>query len=287
MSRRLARVAAAILLAGALCGCQMTVRLVTHVDANGGGNVTISMRADKELRDQLLAASDARSGLGAVRGLFDELRAHGWTVTQSEPGGALLFAATRTFANRAGFEGALAELRSARDGDGAQLGGITLDLGYAVERSFLRTKTRFYGNFDTSGMKLDPSIASAIQGLVRFELRAELPGNTVVAGSEGSVAAGGAVWRPELGSSVVLSARSSALRTGSMLLILIPGLLLLIAFGWLAAVRRKPAHVARPAADEARTPRAQPVYKTFHPEQIDRTIVLEPSLVDEEPRAEV
>jgi hypothetical protein len=233
MLRRIARATLIGLFAVVLSSCQMTVRMTTRLDARGGGTFTIAMSADKELRDQLTA--DASSGLEPVQGLFDGLRARGWTITQTEPSGGLSFAATKRFRSAMEFDRVLGDLRDG--GNSPQLGGVKLTIGYETHRSFLRTVSNFHGNFDTSGLKLDPSIVREVRNLVRFEVRAELPGSVTVGDANGSASDRIVVWHPDLGSSLKFSADSSALRIGSLLLLLIPGIVSIVALGSLFRAR--------------------------------------------------
>jgi hypothetical protein len=159
MSRPSIRIALVLMLAWLLSSCQMTVQLTTKLDARGGGTFTIGVTADKELRDQLRAAPDASSGLASVQGLFDGLRARGWRVAESQPSGGLAFTASKNFKSTAEFDALLADVRTARGGEAGTVGGISFDLGYETRREFLRTRTRFHGAFDTSGLKLDPEHA--------------------------------------------------------------------------------------------------------------------------------
>jgi len=265
----------------------MTVRMTTHLNARGGGTFSIAIAADKELHDQLLAAPDASSGFASVQGLFDGLQARGWDVAKSEPSGGLSFAASKKFNNGAEFDSLLSDIRTARGNGAGSFGGIRFDLGYETRRAFARTQTRFHGDFDTSGLKLDPEVLRAIQGLVRFEIRAELPGTTTVSDAIGAVAGQTAVWRPELGSSFAFSAGSSALRVGSLLLILIPGLGLLGFVAWFALGRRKPDDDLRAIVADERAPVrvATSTFISFHPEPLDHVVKLdaEPIVLDPEP----
>ena len=264
----------ALLICLFLPACQMTVRLTTHVDADGSGTFTLQMTADKELRDQLAATSSASPGFAAVEDMFDGLRARGWTVTESEPAGGLAMRATRRFDNAEEFAQMLGDVRTAPSRGSPKLRGVGLNLSFAKSSSFLHETSTFHGSFDTSTMGLDKDIVRAVQGLVKFEIRAELPGDVTVEDARGSVVKSGAVWRPELGGSIRFAATSSSLRASSLMMILIPSLLLLAGLGWFAFGRRK--HHVVPESSPVRTARTQPVYKTFHLEQIDRTIVLEP-----------
>lgn len=239
MRARIARLASIALLVSLLSACQMTVRLTTRVNASGGGTFSIGMDVDKELRDQLESARSG-SGLASIQGLFDGLRDKGWATARTQPDGGLSFSATRSFKDEKGFDALLADLRSARGGEHDQFGGITLNLGFTTHKSFLKTNAAFRGTFDTSGgPAIDPELLKAMQGLVRFEIRAELPGAISTGDGNGTVSNGVAVWRPDLGSALTFSARSTAIRVGPLMLILIPALMLLAGMAWFALGRTR------------------------------------------------
>jgi hypothetical protein len=263
---------ATIVAALLLSSCQLTVELSTRLDGKGGGTFSLAMQMDEELRRQLEGATDPASGVASIAGLFDGLRANGWTVERTEPAAGLRFAASRAFPDAAGFATALDELGSARGSSGPQLDGIKFELGLDQDRSLWRSRSSFRGEFDTSGV-LPPDLLQAARGLVRFEIRAELPGSTTVQTGDGLLDDRGAVWRPELGEALTFSAESSALRTSSLLGIMLPALALLAAIAWLLLGRRKsevPLRVLRlePIDD------AHPARDGTH----DRVVKLEPDL---------
>lgn len=232
-----------VLLLLLLSGCQMTVRMATHVDASGGGSFTLAMEFDRELVEQLTAA-DAGAGEGqglkAIESLFEGLAAKKWAVTRGAPEEGLLLEATRTFSDRAGFDAALAELRSARAGDRDRLGGITLAIGYNFDRSLLRTHAEFTGEIDTSGgIPVDEETLRAVQDLVRFEIVADLPGVATVTSGDGIASESRVVWRPTIGTRTKFGANSRAVRVGPLLGVLIPSLLLVAGLSWVALGRRR------------------------------------------------
>lgn len=248
----------------------MSVRVTTHLETDGSGRFTLAVSADKELRDELAASTNATQGLSAVEDLFERLRAKDWVVTRSEPGGGLALRATKTFADARAYDAVLADVRTAP----GKLGEIGLDLSFATKRSLLNSRSEFRGRFDTSRLKLDRDIVRAVQGLVKFEIVAELPGDITVGDGSGTVATSGAVWRPDFGSALSFSATSSALRAGTVMMIVGPVIALFLGLGLFAFGRRR--HDEAHTAEPPREPVSQPVYTTFHPDQIGRTIHIDP-----------
>ncbi|MFA5890448.1 MAG: hypothetical protein WDA27_05805 [Actinomycetota bacterium] len=257
MTRLLRVVFAALLVL--LPACQMTVRMSTDIDASGGGSFTLAMEFDRELVEQLTAA-DAQGGegqgLSAIEALFDGLAAKKWTVTRGAPGDGMSLEATRRFTDRAGFDGALAELRTARAGERSRLDGIKLAIGYRTQRSLLRTRSEFTGEIDTTGgVPVDEEALRAVQELVRFEIRADLPGVAEVTSGDGVTGGSRVVWRPLVGTRSVFAATSTAVRVGPLLGVLVPSLLVVAGLAWAAlARRRKPTQQPATVLDSAVVP---------------------------------
>jgi len=258
---RLFAVAAGLMLA--LSSCEMTVRLVTHLEADGSGTFAIGMLLDKELRDQLegSAAEAAGTGLEPIEELFDGLEARGWVVDRSEPTGGLALEARRSFEDPDGFEAVLAELSSARTGEATGFGDVSFELDYSPTGSFLRRGIEFRGVVDTSSANLtedQQALQEALGQLFRLEIRAELPGSVTLTDGEGIVGEDVVVWRPVLGSRVEFGAAASSVRMGSLLAIVVPAVLLLGLIGWFALGRRKP-DVADDGTFETADERSAPV----------------------------
>ena len=102
------------------------------------------------------------------------------------------------------------------------------------------TRSVFRGELDTSGGTADPQLMEALQSLVRFEIRASLPGQTVIDAGMGTVDGGVAVWHPPLGERAVLQAEARAMRTGMIVGVVLPLLLLVSALAWFFLGRRSP-----------------------------------------------
>jgi hypothetical protein len=256
MKSRIARaltVAALILLTA---GCNMTVRLKTEVDPKGNGTFGIGMALDNELRGAL---ESRQGGLSSIDDLFTRLQNVGWKVTKTEPGGGLDYEASRAFKGQKGFESALTELGTAQAG-ASPLGGLSTSL--TQKDSFLKAHTNFSGSIDTSslvpilkaalGLKTDAEARTFVDSLAnsfQFEIQAKLPGSVAISKGDGTVTDGTAIWSPQLGAKTEFAATSSAVKTGSLLLIGIPALLVLAGLGWFLLGRRQ-----RPLITEAPTP---------------------------------
>jgi hypothetical protein len=258
MPSSLKRVVALAALVLATSACQMTVQVTTKLNNHGGGTFGLMMTFDRELRAQLEAAdSTGRSGTGllSVESLFDTLGRKGWTIARQEPDGGLMLSATRSFKDSADFDSVFADLAAARSG--GQIGSARLNLGYKTHRSFLKTTSTFTGSFDTTGngvlnadtQKVLRQLASSV---VHFEIRTELPGSISDVRGNGTLSDGQVVWRPELGTAAAFSATASALRVGSLLMIIVPLLLIGGGLAWFLIGRRAPA--AAPS-DEVEAPR--------------------------------
>lgn len=269
MLQRLSMLAPVLALAALLSACELTVRIGTILEGDGSGEFSLAMQLDRELVEGLeqAAASDPDSDLSTLEALFDDLAATGWMTTRSEPAGGLLLRARRPFADSEDFDRALAELAGAggRAEQPVGLGG--LDLDHRVERSFLRTSARFSGRIDLSlGDEVEPivrQLADALADAVHFEIGARLPGSATVEEGGGTIEGDEIVWRPQIGTVTRFQARSSQIRTSSLLLIVLPALILLAISGWLIAGRRRrherpsATHDEDPSTEEFLLPRGR------------------------------
>jgi hypothetical protein len=256
MSSRIARATMVVVLIALLSGCQMTVRITTHLNSSGGGTLTLGMVLDKELRDTLEGGASGND-LSSVEDLFGRLHDRGWTVTRTEPAGGLDIEANKTFKDSKAFDAALQDLRSGSPGQ-SRLGSASPAIGYSTSGSLFRTKSRFTGVVDTTSL-LTPGAEKQVQQLLNtfaddfhFEIRAILPGAVSITKGDGTVADNVAIWRPKLGTRLEFSAASSAIKTGAMLGFGIPLLVVLAAAGWFLLGRRQrtlvpevPVHTAR------------------------------------------
>jgi hypothetical protein len=250
--RALRGLVAALGLMFVLSSCEMTVRIATQVNGDGSGRLAMTMAVDQELRGILEATQDNgltdASGIALLESLYDGLVARGWTVTRSEPAGGLSLDASKAFADKAGFEGLLNDIRTARAGGGSSLGALSFRLDYEHSSSFLRNTARLTGEMDTTGLpELRTDQREALERALRFEIRAELPGSVTMTGGDGTVSDGAVVWRPQLGTRATFGAMGSSMRLGSLMMLMIPGLMLLGGIGWFALGRRK--HPALEPAD--------------------------------------
>jgi hypothetical protein len=258
MTSRVTRFAAATVLIALLSACQMTVQVTTHLNGKGGGTLALRMSVDKELRDSL-EGSKGSQGMAAIEDLFGRLRSQGWTVARVETAGGLDLQATRAFADQKAFDSVVSELSG---GGTSPLGALGYSLGYKTRGSFLKTKTDFSGSVDTTALltlvetlitkgsqKDAEQFLSAAAENLHFEIRAILPGSVTVQSGDGTVSNGVAVWRPKLGSRVAISASSTALKSGSLMAVGIPALLVLAGLGWFFIGRRQRSIIA-----EAPTP---------------------------------
>ncbi len=240
------RAAAAVILVLALSACEMTVRLTTTVHADGGGTFALGMALDDELVDQIeeLARRDADGGvsLEPIQSLFDGLARAGWTVDRAEPEGGLTFEATRSFADADDFGRVLSELRTARTSEGTGFGEVRFELDVGSESSFLRSRQTFRGRIDTSqpGASADQQArADIVARLLTIEIVTAFAGSVGEVEGPGEIGEGRVVWRPVFGTATTFAATSSSLRVGSLLLVLLPGLVVLGGAGWFALGRRR------------------------------------------------
>jgi hypothetical protein len=270
------------LLALAVSSCQMTVSFRARVDASGAGTFTLGMSFDKEALDQVRASTD---GYAALEGLFGALRAKGWSIARAEHNG-LDVSASRAFKNPDDFARGLDELRGAPTGaTGASFGGMKLNLGIERAATFFRTNTAFRGSIDTSGGASVPKrmrdLLALASGLLRFEVRADLPGGVSYTAGNGTLERGEIVWRPELGKAATFEARASQVRLSSLLVVLLPALALLLGLAWFFIGRRRPRDAAsasgRADGDGDQEPRAHAEeFLAFTPDAEPRDEVNEP-----------
>lgn len=259
MIRRLTRIAAfALALVFALASCEMNVRMDTTLDEDGSGSFTLTMGVDRELRDFLDAAAQQgiteRSSLALIEELFAGLESKGWTVARDEPDSGLRFEASRAFADSAGFDAVLEDLRSARTSEDTGFGDVEFTLGYERGGSTFRSDARFFGTVDTTQPDPTPAqrflLEQAQRGL-RFEIAARMPGAIGATDGGGTVGDGAVVWRPRIGESLSFFAESSSLKLGTLLAVLVPGIALLAGLGWFLLGRRR--RRLEPAAERAWT----------------------------------
>ena len=287
MPSRFARIAAACSLILLLGACNMTVQITTHVNGNGGGTLGLGITLDKELRDTLGQSNG--QGLAAIEGLFSRLQDDGWSITRTEPSGGLDIRATRAFKDKQSFTTAMSELSTGSSGGASALGNYSL--GFSSHGSFLKTKTDFSGRVDTSSLrqviatvvtrgnqKEAQAFLDAAADNFQFEIRANLPGSVSVKSGDGTVTNGVAVWRPALGSVLNFSATSSAIKTSSLLLIGVPGLLVLAGLGWFVIGRRQ-----KPLIAEAPTPADRRRDRVKVPQPVEQLLAIIP---DPQPMAE-
>lgn len=282
MTSRIARRCAVVALGLLLSACQMTVQVSTHVNGNGSGTLGLRLTIDKELRDALESSKNG-AGIASINDLFERLRAAGWTLTKTEPSGGLDLSVTRSFRDKKGFESVLNELSG---GSGGALGALGYSLGYTTHSSFLKTKTDFTGHVDTSALltlvaatvtngnkQLAKQILDGAGDNFRFEILATLPGSVSIGAGDGTVSNGVAIWRPALGSSTDIAASSSAIKTGSLLIVGVPVLLLLALLGWFLIGRRQKTLIPEaPTPADRRRERARP----RAPEPVEQLLAIMP-----------
>jgi hypothetical protein len=263
----------------------MNVRIGTKLEADGSGRFSIAMQVDRELRDQLEDSKDDRSGLVSIEGLFGRLQSQGWDVVTKQPAGGLSWEASKAFADSEAFDRVLDELGSAQGAPGERLAGIELTIDHDVTRSFLRTEAAFSGHIDTTGGEaLDESTRKLVQALgevIRFEIAADLPGAIAEQTGDGTVRQGRIVWRPRIGTALDFSARSTALNTGALLIVLMPTLGLAGAGAWLLVGRRRgPARQEPMTVGAIVTGRTENGFLAIEPDDVETIKLPEP---DEEP----
>ena len=292
MTSRFARIAVFSLIV-LLSACNMSVQIATKVNGKGGGTLGLTITLDKELRD-VLEGSKGGQGLSSLETLFGRLRDEGWITSRTEPSGGLDLRATRAFSDKKTFTAAMSELSTGPAGGASPLGGYSL--GFTSKGSFLKTRTDFSGRVDTSSLrqviaavvthgsqKEAQAFLDAASDNFQFEIRASLPGSVSVKSGDGTVSNGVAVWRPALGSTLNFSATSSAIKTSSLLLVGLPGLLILAGLGWFIIGRRQ-----RPLIAEAPTPADRRRDRVKVPQPVEQllAIIPDPQPIEEPAAAE-
>jgi len=280
MTKRIARIAVCSLIV-LLSACNMNVQITTKVNGKGGGTLGLTIVLDKELRD-VLEGSNRGQGLASLESLFGRLHDEGWAVTRTEPSGGLDLRATRAFSDQKTFATAMSELSTGSAGGASPLGGYSL--GFTSQGSFLKTRTDFSGRVDTSSLRQviaavvthgnqteAKAFLDAASDNFQFEIRASLPGSVSVKSGDGTVTNGVAVWRPALGSTLDFSATSSAIKTSSLLLVGLPGLLILAGLAWFIIGRRQ-----RPLIAEAPTPADRRRDRIKMPQPVEQLLAIVP-----------
>jgi len=208
---RLCCVAAVVLLAGT--GCQMTLAAGVDARPDGSGTVRAGVGLDGEALRQV-------GDLAALLRV-DDLRQAGWEVQgpEAEDDGLTWVRASKRFADPREAERAMAQLSGPA--------GPFQDFRLTRSGSLLRTRTTFTGTVDlAAGLAglVDPELAERLGGgdpgldalakAARVEVSAGLPGSIT---SNAPVTSGGrAVWTPEMGSQLTLSAEGDLRRLASL-----------------------------------------------------------------------
>jgi hypothetical protein len=275
-------------LAVVLSACQIDVRYTTTLDGKGGGTFSLGVTMDKEARAR--AATFQNFNLNDINALFDGLAAKGWTVARTQPNSGLSVTASRRFADPAGFGRVLDDLRTTKVGGASGFDVAIFRQDYATTRSFFKTSSTFTGSFRTATK--DPELRNALlalQGFLRIEVRAQLPGAVTVRDGSGTAEDGEVVWRPVLGTDQTFSIQSSALRIGSVLALALPLLALLVALGWFVlGRRRRPLETIAIVPDEVpvvvepvAAGNGQTITIDLEPEPLERLLAIERDPVEE------
>jgi len=202
---RLCLVAAVLLLAGT--GCQVTLAAGVDTRPGGGGTVRAGLGLDAE------ALREVGDLAGVLR--VDDLRQAGWRVQgpKAEDDGLTWVRVSKGFADPGEAERAMAQLSGPA--------GPFRDFRLTRSGSLLRTRTMFTGTVDLSGGLVgltDPEFLErlgdprldALTRAVKVEVAAGLPGKitTNAPAKDG----GRAVWTPEMGSQLTLTAEGDLRR---------------------------------------------------------------------------
>ena len=204
---RLLALAGALLLAGT--GCQVTLAAGVDAGPDGSGRVRAGVGLDDEALRQV-------GDLAAVLRV-DDLRQAGWEVEgpAAEDDGLTWVRASKRFDDPGEADRALAELSGPA--------GPFKDFRLTRSGSLLRTRTTFTGTVDLgAGLAglVDPELTERLGGgdpgldamarAARVEVSAGLPGSIT---TNAPVTSGGrAVWTPEMGSVLTLSAEGDLRR---------------------------------------------------------------------------
>ncbi len=210
---------AGLALVVAMTSCQVDVAVRTTIARDGSGDFSLSFLVDKELVD--LAANTGQDPFASLGNLSADLRAKGWRVTRSNPGGGLSVVVDRLFTSPADLNAALAALE--RDPSGPAQGFFHVTVGQSS--GFFQTKTSFEGTIDLSTERLlreselseetkntlRPIVQQAAGEFLTFTVQVALPGETSsVGGAPKQVRGGTVTWAPGLGKRVRLAASTAA-----------------------------------------------------------------------------
>ena len=244
---RLTRAAAALLLAAATTACQVDVAVRATIARDGSGDFSLSFLVDKELID--LAGNTGQDPFATLGALDADLRAKGWRVTRSNPGGGLSVSIDRHFTSPADLNAALAALEEDPSSPAQGFFHVTV----ARSSGFFRTKTAFAGTIDLatdrllaeSGLPeatkntLRPIVEQAAGEFLKFTVRVALPGDaSSTSGAPDEVRGGTVTWTPSLGKRVTLTASSSDYNPARFVVIGAP-VVLMLAFAALVFARRR------------------------------------------------
>jgi hypothetical protein len=133
MTRRRARLAAAVASALVLAGCHASAAVSIRVRANGSGTVAVSVALDRDAR-LALAGAALKPGASIPDVPLDDLRTAGWSVSpwRASKGGGSTVELSKEFSGEAGLASVLAEL------DGRD--GALRDARVVRERALLRDR---------------------------------------------------------------------------------------------------------------------------------------------------
>ena len=212
------KVALGAFAAALLAGCRVDTAVEVDAGADGRGQVRTTVTLDPA------AAVQVSNVAGQQR--VEDLRQAGWRVEDPEKveGGGLRLRAVKSFSSLAGAARAMEEL--------AGPDGAFRAFHVTRRRTFLKTRTALSGTVDLSrGLDgfIDPDLRARLGGagfdapglerhlgvplseVFRFEVQADLPGRV-----EGNGLDGGAVWRPKLGETLAVEARSEQWNVATM-----------------------------------------------------------------------
>ena len=212
----------ALVLVVATTACQVDVTVRTTIGRDGSGDFSLSFNVDKELVD--LARNTGEDPFASLGDLSADLRAKGWRVTRTTPGGGLSVAIERRFTSPEDLNAALAALEREPSGPARGFFHVTV----SRSEGFFRAETSFDGTIDLSTDRLlsesdlpeatkntlRPIVEQAAGEFLTFMVRVELPGKASgTSGDPKEVRGGTVTWTPSLGKRVTLTASSSAYRS--------------------------------------------------------------------------